>query len=868
MTGSTPNLNQIAVNQTISRYSFLIVLRSALEAKTFRFARQISQDWVKIYPGDLEVNFLLSKALLGEGDKKQAVEILKTICRRDPEYYEAMETLALALAGTAEPALEPLVALFALAGLPKPPVSMPKWGLEFATAWKTFKEGKLDEALTQAAVLVQAHPDFLLAAVLHLRILDAKSDEVSVIQLGNSYHNKWTDCVTLSLLLAECKMKMGQETEAVGLLHQCVANDAAGQVAQRAWGAEHFYSPLWVDSFDFRFAYAVPASVAQLFGWNQLPTGQISATPSGMETQPEVTFSKTASVAQEPTVVEATADGTISESLRSVEDAFNTIANRFSGATFNREEGRFPMYVIMTCRGGLVKQYGQQTALIIESSMKQLAGAVANRKGWGGMVFIADDPNVRTELGISPVDAIDPWKIKLALKDLDTALARKGEMIGVLVIVGGPEVVPFHKLPNPTDDDDKEVPSDNPYATLDSNYFVPGWPVGRLPGETGQDAALLMGQIHRLIDYHTQLQRLTSAPTWVEIFFRLLDRFRFSMKKVRKTRVANFGITAAVWRKASVNVFNAIGASGDMLISPPDQAGTYPATRVADAALAYTNLHGTQDGPDWYGQRDAQESPTGPDYPIAINPSILQSTGHAPQFVFSEACYGAYIINKKEDESMALKFMGVGSQAMVGSTTIAYGSVDAPLIGADLLGSFYWKALKEGSTAGEAFMRAKIGLAQEMAKRQGFLDGEDQKTLISFVLYGDPLVALDSGQKLKKSYRALKQLPFRVVSDHKTDEMPVREVSQAVLKQMKELVAPYLPGLEDIHVVISSQYDPQAAPVDEQVLEADSKVKKTADGHVVITFSKSVRTTTRIHRHYARATVSPEGKLVKLAVSR
>ena len=870
MTSSTPNLNQIAVNQTISRYSFLIVLRSALEGKSFRFARQIAQDWVKIYPGDLEVNFLLSKALLGEADRSAAVEILKMVCRRDPEYYEAMETLALVTTGTSDPTLEPLVALFSLAGLPKPPVSMPKWGLEFGTAWNTFKEGRLNEALPQAVSLVQAHPDFVLAAVLHMRILDAKKDEIGVIQQGNLYHSKWNDCVIVNLLLAECKMKMGQENEAVGLLHECVAMDAAGQVAQRAWGAEHFYSPLWVDSFDFRFSYAVPAAVAQLFGWNQLPTGQMVATPmeyAGADGQPPVAFPSTQKAAQDPTVVEATAEGSVTESLRSVEDAFNTIANRFSGATYNREEGRFPMYVVMSCRGGLVKQYGQQTALIIESSMKQLAASVANRKGWGGMVFIADDPNVRTELGISPVDAIDPWKIKLALKDLDIALARKGEMIGALVIVGGPEVVPFHKLPNPTDDDDKEVPSDNPYTTLDSNYFVPAWPVGRLPGETGQDASILLGQIHRFITYHTQFERVTSATTWWDIIFRIINRFNGKVKKMRKGKAVNFGITAAVWRKASVNVFNSIGATGDMLISPPDQTGTYAATRVADAALAYANLHGTPDGPDWYGQRDAQESPAGVDYPIAINPSVLQSTGHAPQVVFSEACYGAYIFNKKENDSMSLKFMGIGSQAMVGSTTIAYGSVDAPLIGADLLGSFFWKALKEGSTVGEAFMRAKIGLAQEMNKRQSFLDGEDQKTLISFVLYGDPLVTLDNSQKLRKSYRVLKNLPVRIISDHKTDVMPVREVSQAVLKDMRDIVAPYLPGLEDIHVVISSQYDPQSAE-GEEVIAAESKGKKTADGHVVITFSKSVRPSTRIHRHYARATVDPEGKLIKLAVSR
>ena len=83
--------------------------------------------------------------------------------------------------------------------------------------------------------------------------------------------------------------------------------------------------------------------------------------------------------------------------------------------------------------------------------------------------------------------------MKLSLADLDQALAKKGQMIGALVIVGGPDIVPFHHLPNPTDDIDKDVPSDNPYATLDSNYFVPEWPVGRIPGEAGKDAGFAVG---------------------------------------------------------------------------------------------------------------------------------------------------------------------------------------------------------------------------------------------------------------------------------------------------------------------------------------------------------------------------------------
>jgi hypothetical protein len=763
--------------------------------------------------------------------------------------------------------------------LATPPVSMPKWGMEFESAWKKFKEGNLEAALPLSDALVREHPDYLLGAVLNLRILAARGDEINVIQKGNAYHAKWPDCIAISLLLASRKMEMGQESEAVSLLHECVSNDAVGQVAQRMWGVGHAYDPLWVDSFDFRFTYAIPAAVAELLGWNQLPAGDPvvsfshAATPtSGSSTgttETEAVLVDTAQVAAAVQEGVETAEDSIADSLRSVEEAFTNIARRVSNETINREEGRYPIYVVLSCRGGLVKQYGEQTSLVIEKDMKLLATAVSNRQGWGSRVFIVDDPNIRTELNISPIDAIDPWKIKLAVKDLDTMLSKKGEMIGALLIVGGPDVVPFHKLPNPTDDTDSEVPSDNPYATLDSNYFVPEWPVGRLPGDNSQDAALLLDQIHRLTTYHNQYRRLTSSSSLIEILFRLLDRIRAKAKetkKKRKSAVVNFGITAAVWRKASTNVFSPIGSSADLMISPPDQSGTFNISKVTTANLAYCNLHGVTDAPDWYGQRDSQESPAGPDYPVALSAQDLASAGQAPQVVFSEACYGAYIFNKKESESVALRFLGIGTQVFVGSTTVAYGSVDAPLIGADLIGSYFWKNLKAGCTAGEAYMRAKIELAREMNNRQGFLDGEDQKTLLSFVLYGDPLASISSdNRKSRKSYRPLRQFNVKTVCDCKSDGMKAGPLSEKVMKEVKDMVTPYLPGLEEAQVLVNPQYDPLVNVIAGGEV---NKTIKTHDGHVVITFSKSVRTMSRVHRHYARATVNPEGKMVKLVVSR
>ena len=130
-------------------------------------------------------------------------------------------------------------------------------------------------------------------------------------------------------------------------------------------------------------------------------------------------------------------------------------------------------------------------------------------------------------------------EIKLSLADLDKTLARKGERIGALLIIGGPDVVPFHRLPNPTDDGDTEILSDNPYATFDSNYFVPEWPVGRLPGESGSDAGLLLEQIRNL---GNTIQHLTRPIT---------GGGGYSPRLIRSDRCKKFSIPAPGSEKRS-----------------------------------------------------------------------------------------------------------------------------------------------------------------------------------------------------------------------------------------------------------------------------------------------------------------------------
>ncbi|GAG04477.1 unnamed protein product, partial [marine sediment metagenome] len=226
-------------------------------------------------------------------------------------------------------------------------------------------------------------------------------------------------------------------------------------------------------------------------------------------------------------------------------------------------DGRYPVYVVFSLRSRLVGKYGEKNTAILEDEMKRLVKAVQAYPRWGSLILFADDPVCLKPYSIQPVEIVDPWAIKLAIADLDAALAKRGEMIGALLIVGGPEIIPFHNLPNPVDDLDMDVPSDNPYGTRDDNYFIPEWPVGRLPGGTGPDISLLYEQLKRIAEHHSgQSKRAAGRKKWLSSFANwIISNF--------STQKKSYGYTAAIWKQASLKVFRPIGESKAMFVSPP-----------------------------------------------------------------------------------------------------------------------------------------------------------------------------------------------------------------------------------------------------------------------------------------------------------
>jgi len=945
-----------------------------LGVKEFSYARLVALAWLTSYPGDLEAGLRHAQSLAGLNLHRQAVPVLEAICQADPEFLEAQELLA-ACAERVNHAVidEARASIVALSDRPVEKAAVPaaKWGTLLRQA-KSFRINPVSakaveeekqilkgdySRLVHAALL--ENPASPLAALAHLYFMRdgcARGEVVSdaVTSLARAYHTRWPRCLAFSLVLADQLMDHQAGEEAVALLHQVAARDVTAQVARRIWGEDHPYRSLWPEKLSIEPAgpvngwsgpvtspqgLPIPAAVAAALGWNQLAAGEVRSS------------------------ILTAGPGAKSRGSSGEVKSNDARRSRIKSQPGSRPAD-YPVYVILSDRQTLQQAYGHTGARRIEAAARRMVRAVANRPDWDALLHF-----------MPPTKAPHtPWDFKLALADLDETLASRGERIGALLILGGPEIVPFHLLPNPVDDSDEAVPSDNPYATRDENYFVAEWPVGRLPGGSGKDPTLLIESLERFTSFHTaQTASTGKRSSWFHYWIGNLGQLVRPPAFMHREDLPSYGYTAAVWQRASLSVFRPIGKGSRLKISPPAAVNELvpdnrPQMRLPAARLAYFNLHGQRDSAVWYGQSDPttvyreEKSKTGrktgitpkseqdkpgsttskasPDFPVALRPvdihpgmgenglglgrqllaglGLVKAKQTKPGIVFSEACFGAHIDGRSQDEAISLTFLKAGSSSFVGSTCTAYGAISTPLTAADLLGHTFWQYLTEGYPAGEALRRAKIYLSTEMDRRQGYLDGEDQKTLISFVLYGDPLYAEPRLNHTGRSFLSPKTIPsladggngsdpgaetlpewlmkgiepavphIHTVCDRAEDEglasdAKTTDIPPEVLGKVRLIVSKYLPGMTDASITMSEERaDCQAhghtCPTAHLGAKASTPEFKRPDRRV-ITLSKTItvpahseeggnQAETVTHQQYARLTLDASAKLVKLVVSR
>jgi hypothetical protein len=849
------------------------ILDAALEAKETRFTRQTALAWLASYPGDLPIKLLHAKALVSEGLERQALPILHNLTQVDPEYEDAqalLYQLSQKPGGTSDDVAHDCA--LALGCIPHNQQAkgsrIGNWGKVLAETRSKLADGDIPKAEEniQSVLGVASHAP--LSGVTHLLVMRAQENTPrrSLLDLAEHYHQRWPDCLQFMLILAELLMEGGESVRGVALLHKVASKDVTGQVATRLWGTDHSYKNLWPKHLTALISAQIPSSVAAHMGWNLLPIPKMPLDPAavttlsksklpgvskptqGIDAQPLVDQQAAASSPETPTSVESELESEQENRKRSNSD------------------GRFPVYVIFTTQKGLHRKFGVETTTILDEAMRKLVTSLRKRLDWGATLVYADDPASMAQYGLKPVPAEDPWKLKLALVDLDDALGKRGARIGAVLIIGGPDVVPFHYLPNPTDDNDADVPSDNPYATRDENYFIPEWPVGRLPCGSGKDPGLLLSILRAMGTHHATAKTASQNRLGA-----LVQWFRSLFQARQRLGRASFGYSAEVWKDVSRSIYKAIGDPKALITSPPNEI--HRKKMMPKTRLGYFNLHGVPDSPEWFGQRDTRNSVSGPDYPVALHPKDVINGGGAPKVIFSEACYGAHILKKSVDEALALKFLASGSQAVIGSTVISYGSVKAPLNAADLLGEAFWKFFKEGFPTGEALRRAKITLASEMHERQGYLDGEDQKTLISFVLFGDPLTQETNLKNWKIHKTLAKVMPpkeIKTICDRVDVPGTSEPIPKEVIGYVKNVVEQYLPGMRDAQLSLSHEHaecccDGHVCPTS----QLGTKTRPEVDpGRRVVTLSKQMVRARHVHETFARVTLDKEGKVVKLTVSR
>jgi hypothetical protein len=548
------------------------------------------------------------------------------------------------------------------------------------------------------------------------------------------------------------------------------------------------------------------------------------------------------------------------QATRIVNEAPVEVEHRPVALTGRAPEHRYKsLYLIVSSKRNLLKKYGQPDFDQLDSDLGALKRAVKSRTNMDALVVYVDDAASLRRYGVEPVDPTRPEQVKMLIDNLDNRLNTVNRRIDYLLIVGGDTIVPFHRLPNPLDDQDGIVLSDNPYgARGDANHLIPDRAVGRMPDGGQSGVEFLCALVRNAATAHQ------NAVDSKGVLSSLVNALRSSRQPEQNGH--SFGYSASIWRKASRTVFETVGHGRHLRISPPL---TYQEFSLAGPLhFSYYNLHGVEDGPNWYGQRDSLFPARYPLFPVALRPEDLLETDHTNTVVFTEACYGANIQGKTPQDSIALRFLASNALAVVGSTKVAYGAVDAPLTGADLVARAFLDGLQSCLTMGESLKYAKAYLARQMEMRQGYLDGEDQKTLISFVLYGDPSLPASTRRCRLRAESLSKDLCPPLVCQ-KTSGRSKSPVSDKLIAAVKSQVEHSLPHMAHARTRI----DPLTVCRGEcgHPCKGAHKAAKAlpSSGHNwALTLEKDIPVNGGAHHQVVKVTVDEAGHILKMAMSK
>lgn len=329
---------------------------------------------------------------------------------------------------------------------------------------------------------------------------------------------------------------------------------------------------------------------------------------------------------------------------------------------------------------------------------------------------------------VRPVSGkVTPLKIKRVIDDLWKRLRPK-----YLVLFGGDDIVPMFRVPNPTHywspsqgvtDFDRMLPTDNPYASCEpfdpqeiDSYLVPDRVIGRIPDM--RSIAGARGDPAWLVDY------LKTATSWAS------EKPNF----YKETYAICTSESSGAGRECMQFISKPLS---DLLISPPTRDASTSARNRLSARLHLIKCHGTRLDANFWGK--------GKRFVRAIKSATLKECLKPATLVGTTCCWGAQIFSPNSRHArrgrwpLASTYLRKGAFAFVGSTARAW--FGGPTMGfADYIVADYFKWILRRASVGRAFLESKHGYMCYYLEGGGTADALDQKTMIEYVLFGDPSI--------------------------------------------------------------------------------------------------------------------------------
>ena len=452
---------------------------------------------------------------------------------------------------------------------------------------------------------------------------------------------------------------------------------------------------------------------------------------------------------------------------------------------------------------------------VSQSDLLELLNAFIARKRESGVDYVLVDAHHYTcykkyALGIPKVISLkgneSPLEYVRILTDLyEGASNNGGGAPDYLFIIGSHDVIPMLTVPHykaSVSFSDKDIDTDIIYSYLYSEDLIAKliseelfaepqrFKVGRLP--VGEDTTFeaLTGYLERDI-VHSQGITMESAYAQCDPHWKMVSE-----------SVATDGYLKEWMRNLDGKIPSQF-YHGRLMLTPYIDSQNIEQVFPKDATFYYYNLHGS-DGLEETGYL-GEYPPHKRQYVSGVYPYHM-TLCNRPNIVATESCYGARHIGLDASHSMLLSAIYSNTMLFLGSSRIAWGSIDSNQVMqsvsisyADTIVNAFMKLMLQGYDAGVA-----LPLARKHAFQSNSATPERAATIIEFNLFGDPTLFLHipGAAKAQQSNNALTMSNGRVGKTYVVENLGAGETQQpqSILEQVRREVDA---SLAEIHNMVT-----------------------------------------------------------------